>query len=76
MKLEEQVRQEVSRMEAADVSRILDLIALLKSARRAREAEPPDPGTNEPPYLRARAVLGRCCGALSDDVTRGREERL
>jgi len=75
MTLEERVKHEVSRMDAVDVARVLDLIELLKAARLSRSGEiVPDPG--EQPYMRARAVLGGCKGSLAEDVNLAREDRV
>jgi hypothetical protein len=76
MKLEEHVRREVAGMEVADISRILDLIELLKSARRSQETAPLRNETTEPPYMLARAALRPCKDSLSDDVIEGRQERF
>lgn len=76
MKLEEQVRREVVGMEVADISRILDLIELLKSARRSQETSPLRDEKTDPPYILARAALRPCKDSLSDDVIDGRQERL
>jgi hypothetical protein len=72
---EERVKREVSRMDAVDVARVLDLIELLKATRRDRSgADETTPG--ERPYMRARDLLGGCAGSLAEDVSLAREDRV
>ena len=73
MKLKEETIKELNERPPQHLSKVYDFIQIIKkqnqsmsvNARQARK-----------PYLRARKILAKCRGSLTDDVIKGREESL
>ena len=73
MKLKEETIKELNELPPQHLSKVYDFIQIIKKqnqnmAVHARQARKP--------YLRSRKILAKCRGSLTDDVIKGREERL
>ena len=71
MKVKEQVIEALNELKPAETLMVYDLILSLKSKIGVKAIEKPLPA-----YLKARKALQHCKGSLSEDILKGREDRI
>ena len=71
MNLEEQTIEEIKQLPPKDLTRAYNFILLLKETKRPGQRK-----QKKAAYLRAREVLSKCKGSLSEDIIQYREDRV
>jgi hypothetical protein len=71
MKLQDETIKEIEQLPPSALFRVYDLILSLK-----RKNKPPQKEAAFAPYLRARVILDKCKGSMSDDIINARKDRL
>ena len=71
MKLQDETIKEIEQLPPSALSRVYDLILSLK-----KEHRPPRKAPAPAPYLKARDILSKCSGSISDDIIYARKDRL
>lgn len=71
MKVKEQVIEALNELKPAETLMVYDLILSLKSKIGVKGVKKPVSA-----YLKARKALRQCKGSLSEDILKGREDRI
>jgi len=71
MTLKEQTIEEIKQLPPKDLTLAYNFILLLKEKKRPDHRKP-----KKAAYLRAREVLSKCNGSLSEDIIKYREDRV
>ncbi len=71
MKLQDETIKEVEQLPASELLRVYDLILSLK-----RKHRPPQKAPASASYLKARGILCKCSGSMSDDIVDARKDNV
>jgi len=71
MKLKEETIKEINQLPSHQLTKVYDFIQMIKKQQVATR-----PRNRHAPYLRSREILKKCSGSLTEDIIRGREDRI